>query len=290
MKAMTLAILALSCGLTASADTRERQFSELAATSVTAELKPRIIVLTDIAPNNAEPDDMESIIRLMAHTDLFEIEGLIATTGWNNAGGQEHPELILAAIDAYEKDLPNLRKRLNQQGHLANESKQTLGYWPSPGYLRSRTMHGSLKRGLEFLGKDNRSPGSYLIIKEAGEKDDRPIWVLAWGGANTLAQTIWQVRQERATELTSFLHKVRVYAITDQDRGLNPAPFEKSSHYWMRREFSRDLVFIWDESAWHYQNSTGRANWGQYETHIKNHGHLGALYPKFKYGVEGDTL
>ena len=27
-------------------------------------LKPRIVVLTDIAPNNIEPDDMESMIRL----------------------------------------------------------------------------------------------------------------------------------------------------------------------------------------------------------------------------------
>ena len=37
------------------------------------ELKPRVVVLTDIAPNNIEPDDMESMIRLMAHADLFEI-------------------------------------------------------------------------------------------------------------------------------------------------------------------------------------------------------------------------
>ena len=39
--------------------------------------KPRIVVLTDIAPGNIEPDDMESMIRLMAHADLFEIEGII---------------------------------------------------------------------------------------------------------------------------------------------------------------------------------------------------------------------
>ena len=34
-------------------------------------LKPRIVVLTDIAPGDIEPDDMESMIRLMAHADLF---------------------------------------------------------------------------------------------------------------------------------------------------------------------------------------------------------------------------
>ena len=42
-------------------------------------LKPRIVVLTDIAPSDVEPDDMESMVRLLVHADLYEIEGLIAT-------------------------------------------------------------------------------------------------------------------------------------------------------------------------------------------------------------------
>ena len=41
-------------------------------------LKPRLVVLTDIAPGNVEPDDHESLIRLLAYADRFEIEGLIA--------------------------------------------------------------------------------------------------------------------------------------------------------------------------------------------------------------------
>ncbi len=260
------------------------------ATSPAAEPKPRIIVLTDIAPNNVEPDDMESMIRLLAHADLFEIEGLVATTGWSNAGGREHLELIQAAIDAYEKDLPNLRKRSSQEGHMADESRQTIGYWPSPDYLRAHTVLGSTKRGFSFIGKDNRSAGSDLIIQAADEKDERPIWVGVWGGANTLAQAIWQVQQERTPEqLRAFLHRLRVYTITDQDRGQGRAPYEGSSHYWMRKEFKDDLLFLWDESAWLFQNSTGKANWDKYAEQIQNHGALGALYPKYKYGVEGDT-
>ena len=43
----------------------------------TDELKPRIVVLTDIAPGDTEPDDMESVVRLLAHADLFEIEAII---------------------------------------------------------------------------------------------------------------------------------------------------------------------------------------------------------------------
>ena len=262
----------------------------MAGSSQAAELKPRIIALTDIAPTNVEPDDMESMIRLLAHADLFEIAGLISTTGWSDGGGREHPELIRAVIAAYEKDLPNLRKRSNQEGHLDVESKQRIGYWPSADYLRSRTVVGSTNRGLSFIGEDNKSAGSDLIIKAADEKDDRPIWIGVWGGANTLAQAIWQVQHERTpAQLREFLRKIRVYTITDQDRGQGRSPYEGSSHYWMRKDFTNDLTFIWDESAWLYQNSTGKANWEQYATNIQGHGNLGAMYPKYKYGVEGDT-
>lgn len=58
-------------------------------------------------------------------------------------------------------------------------------------------MVGSRKRGMEFIGKENVSEGSNWIIKQADEKDDRPLWILLWGGGNTLAQAIWQVQQER---------------------------------------------------------------------------------------------
>ena len=71
-----------------------------------AELKPRIVVLTDIAPNDVEPDDMESTIRLLAHADLFEIEALVATTGWSNTGGKERIDLIRDALPEPSRSKP----------------------------------------------------------------------------------------------------------------------------------------------------------------------------------------
>lgn len=51
---------------------------------------------------------MESIIRLFVCADLFEIEGLVATTGWSSGGNNAAwIKLIHDAINAYEKDLPN---------------------------------------------------------------------------------------------------------------------------------------------------------------------------------------
>ena len=259
--------------------------------------KPRIVVLTDIAPANIEPDDMESMIRLMSHADLYEIEALIASGGWNSSGRAyplEWMDSLSRVIDAYEKDLPYLMKRSGQTSFLSivkENKKQTIGYWPSAQYLRDRVMPGSLKLGQKEIGSNNRSKGSDYIIQLADEEDKRPLWILAWGGANTLAQAIWQVQQERTpNELKAFLNKLRVYTITDQDVPWGERDnHDFSSHQWMRQEFSNDLLFIWDESAWLSQNDIGAKNWKEYATHIQRHGHLGDIYPKNKWGVEGDT-
>lgn len=255
-------------------------------------LKPRIVVLTDIAPNNIEPDDMESMIRLLVHADMFEIEAIIATTGWSNTGGSERIDLIHKALDAYEKDLPNLMKRSEQKEFAQNESVQKIGYWPGVDYLRKRTVMGSRKMGMKSISEGNDSDGSNLIIKLADEKDDRPIWISVWGGGNTFAQAIWRVQKERSPqELKAFLNKFRIYTITDQDRPWSKGDtlsYAISSHQWMKK-FNKDLKFFWDECAWKHQNSTGVKNWNEYALHIQNHGNLGTLYPKYKWGVEGDT-
>ena len=257
---------------------------------ISTELKPRIVVLTDVS--SWETDDSESLVRLLVHADLFEIEGLVYTTGWSlEETREDFFQLIHDAIDAYEKDLPHLMKRSGQTGFEKDESHQPIGYWPSPDYLRERTMFGSKKRGLKQLGENNISDGSNKIIQLADEDDERPLWILVWGGGNTLAQAIWQVQQERSEkELKNFLHKIPTYAITDQDRSYKEGtPFSISSHQWMRKEFEKDLMFLWDECAWKYQNGTGRESWDEYAGNIQSHGNLGKVYPKYKYGVEGDT-
>lgn len=266
----------------------------VSAASLAAPLKLRIVVLTDIS--TWETDDHESMTRLLAHADLFEIEGLVMSTGYSIESLNKSPEkdfinIIHGVINAYEKDLPNLMKRSSQVGHSFDDARQEIGYWPSPKYLRDRTLFGSRNRGVKFIGAANDSPGSDLIITLADETDDRPIWVTVWGGGNTVAQSIYRAKLDRtADQFKTFLHRIRIYAITDQDRVYTgKEPLSYSSHGWMRSEAGRDLMFIWDECAWKAHNGTGVKNWSQYEAHIQGHGTLGKQYPKYKYGVEGDT-
>jgi len=260
-----------------------------------APLKPRIVVLTDIGPAEVEPDDNESAVRLLAYADRFEIEGLITTIGWNcDPYPTEWAEYLYRVIDAYEVDVENLKKRSSQAGFLAPEEEagsQELGYWPSADYLRSRTVMGSTRAGIGVIGEGNDSQGSELLIRLADEDDPRPIWVCSWGGANTLAQAVWRVQQSRTEEeLRAFLHKFRLYTITDQDMVYGMRMDRAySSHQWLRRAFPEDLLLVWDESAWLNQNALGVQNWDRYAALIQGHGEMGKVYPHYLWGVEGDT-
>lgn len=259
------------------------------------DLKPRLVVCTDIAPADVEPDDMESMVRLMAYADMFEIEALITSVGWNcDPYPAEWAEYLQRVIEAYRKDVPKLMRRSGQQEFmpLEEENKQQyIGYWPSADYVKSRAVMGSIHGGIKAIGADNDSPGSELLIRLADEDDTRPIYVAAWGGANTLAQAIWRVKQTRsAEELKKFVRKFRIYTITDQDMQYSMRMNRSySSHMWLRKEFADDLQFVWDEGTWQEQCELGKRHWQQHKDNIQGQGALGGEYPTYKWGVEGDT-
>ena len=259
------------------------------------ELKPRLVVMTDIGPAEVEPDDNESAVRLLSYADRFEIEAICTTIGWNcDPYPAAWADYLYRVVDAYEKDVKNLMRRSGQKDFLPiqkENGKQKLGYWPSAEYLRSRVMMGSQRAGIAVIGEGNDSPGSDFLIKLAQEDDPRPIWVTSWGGSNTLAQAIWRVKQTATEEeLKAFVRKFRIYTITDQDMQYSMRMNRAySSHQWLRQAFADDLLFIWDESAWLNQNELGKQNWKSYESLIQNHGNMGKVYPTFKWGVEGDT-
>ena len=260
-----------------------------------AALKPRLVVCTDIAPADVEPDDMESMVHLMAYADMFEIEALITSVGWNcDPYPMEWMQYLGRVIRAYDIDVPNLMKRSGQKKHLSlkkENGSQRMGYWPSAEYLDNRCKMGSMYGGIRSIGENNDSPGSELLIQLADEDDPRPIYVAAWGGANTLAQAIWRVKQTRsANEVRKFVSKFRLFTITDQDMDYaHRMDRARSSHQWLRQEFKDDLQFIWDEGAWQEQCELGKRNWTQHQQHIQPKGELGKEYPNYKWGVEGDT-
>jgi hypothetical protein len=67
------------------------------------------------------------------------------------------------------------------------------------------------------LGVGRSTEGSRLIVA-AVDATERPLHVAIWGGAHDLAQALLDVREARTPErLATFLSRLRVYAIGDQD-------------------------------------------------------------------------
>ena len=156
--------------------------------------KHRLIVLTDI---ENEPDDGESIVRLLLYSNVIDIEGIIATTSVHMKNIVA-PESILKAVDAYEKVRPNLL--LHQEG------------WPEADYLRSIVTKGLPKYGMTAVGKGCDSEGSQLIINALKKDDSRPLWISVWGGVNTLAQALWKIKNDyKPADVQKLISKLRVY-------------------------------------------------------------------------------
>ena len=64
------------------------------------------------------------------------------------------------------------------------------------------------------------SEGAQLIIRTLLDSDPRPVHILAWGGANTQANALWQIKQKySAAEWAKAVSKARLYCIWYQDGG-----------------------------------------------------------------------
>jgi len=244
--------------------------------SVTAQTtqKNRVIILSDI---EADPDDTQSFVRLFLYANQLDIKGLIATTScWQK--NKVAPASIKKIITAYGKVQPNLLK--HEPG------------FPASNTLLALVKQGPAKYGMLGVGKGQDTEGSDWIIKELEAKDDRPLYISVWGGANTLAQAIYKLKETKSTaELNRLLNKLWVYTISDQD----------DSGIWMRNNFPT-LKYIVSPG-----DDYGSATWSAINSKIKGisneeisnswiaqhlqqgHGALGAAYPDVSWGVEGDT-
>lgn len=248
--------------------------------------RPRLAILTDIG---GDPDDQQSMVRLMVYANEFKIEALIAsasgTPGELNRA-TTRPDLILQIIDGYRQVLPNLCKHADG--------------WPEAKELRQRVKSGNPHRGRGFIGEGHDTEGSRELARlvDAGAPK-RPLNLSIWGGQTDLAQALWRVKHDRrAAGLAEFAKRLRIYDISDQDGiaewireefpGLNYILCKAPQGRDKREAIFRGMYLTGNETL------TSR-EW--VETNIRSKGPLGALYPTKtwtapnKHGClkEGDT-
>jgi hypothetical protein len=239
-----------------------------------ANQKKRVIILTDI---EADPDDTQSMVRLLLYSNEIDIKGLIATTSvWQKT--RVAPESIKKVIQAYNKVQPNL---INHEAGF-----------PDAEALLMNVKQGLPKYGMQGVGDGKDSEGSDWIIKVLEEDDDRPLWICVWGGPNTLAQALYKIKNTKTeTEAKKLIAKLRVYTISDQD----------DSGIWIRNNFPNLFYIVspgddYGSATWNAINSFVNGinndeisnNWLAQNIQ-QGHGSLGAAYPDVAYGMEGDT-
>jgi hypothetical protein len=142
------------------------------------------------------------------------------------------------------------------------------------------------------------SEGAKLLLQRIVAPSRQPLWVLCWGGTNTLAQALLKIDTEYTPEDSArLLSRIRIYAISDQD----------DTGAWIRNNFS-DVFYIASVHGW---NQYGMAAWtgisgeeyygfdrgGPDSTKIQKEwlkkniqiGPLGSAYPDYMFISEGDT-
>lgn len=232
--------------------------------------RPRLAVLTDIG---GDPDDEQSLVRLMVYANAFEVELLMATA--SGTPGEiktpvTRPDLVREIVTAYGAVRTDLVVNSGEPG------------WPTVEALHGVIVSGNPQRGRGAIGEGHDTAGSRRLVEliDAGSSARR-LHVSVWGGQTDLAQALWRVKTGRTPdEWQAFLAKFQVYDIADQD-GLAD---------WMREEFpgvnyilslapaGRDKreasfrgMYLTGDVA-----TTSRA-W--VEKHVRSAAELGRLYP-----------
>lgn len=230
--------------------------------------KPRLIITTDIG---GDPDDKQSLIRLLSFSSEFEIEALIASAaGTPGELGYDtiKDQLIIECINAYGKVLPQLKK--HRRGYPVAED------------LMEKVKKGNPHRGLDYIGEGKNTEASEYIIEVVDRKDERKVNICIWGGQTDFVQALWKVKNTRDYgAYLDFISRIRIYDITDQDGLYNFIRREFPELFYIlskapqgndKREAAfRGMYYGGDESltsaAWIFSN-------------VKNsHGVLGGLYP-----------
>lgn len=233
-----------------------------------------------IATTDGEIDDQCSLIRFLLYTNEWDVEGIITSSSQYHSHVKKWPgdNWTDPYLDAYTKVYPNLLKHDKR--------------YPSPAYLRQRTLLGNVDTQGEMT---RMTPGADLITKVLlDETDKRPIWLLAWGGTNTIARALKTIEEKHPEKMAEVAGKTRFYFIWEQDStyqtyikphwGRFNIPtiiadqFEAIAYRW--KETQPDDMHSYFEGAWMKPNI------------LENHGPLTAIYPAMPNGdfrSEGDS-
>ncbi|CAF3489039.1 unnamed protein product [Fusarium graminearum] len=153
-----------------------------------------------------EPDDQMSLVRLLTYANEIDIQGIAVTTSTWMPDKIDY-ESVVGVLGGYKKVVDNLNA--NVPSHAS---------YPSYKYMLDRIHKGHPVYGRKSLNM-TLSDGAKALTKAAdAASTDDPLTVSIWGGSAILAESLQHVSRTRnEAAVDSFVEKLRVYAISDQD-------------------------------------------------------------------------
>ncbi len=164
--------------------------------------KPRVIITSDL-----EIDDMNSFIHQSLYFNEMDLAGIVVSASFCHFTGdgvhtqgevmdhiqnREEGALEMTSFRPQPLDwLPNLWN--NEYREAYEFLSQNDPSYPSPEYLTSITKIGNV----QFEGDVREDTEGSDLIKEAIlDEDDRNLFILTWGGFNTVARALLSIHEE----------------------------------------------------------------------------------------------
>jgi len=237
--------------------------------------KPRVIITSD-----GEIDDQCSMVRFLLYANEWDIEGIVTSSSQYHAHGHRWAgdDWLDRFLEAYAQVHPNLLKHDPE--------------YPTPEFLRERTKLGNVESEGEM---EEVTAGSGLIVDVLLDAtDERPIWLQAWGGTNTIARALKTIEQEHPERMAEVAEKLRFFFIWEQDATYQ----DYIRPHWGRYEIPtiisdqfEAIAYRWDQVLPEEMQPYFVGSW-MTEHILENHGPLTALYEAHEDGAfrsEGDS-
>lgn len=240
-----------------------------------ADTKPRVIVTSD-----GEIDDECSMVRFLLYANEWDIEGIVTSSSQYHSHGHNWAgdDWIDPYLDAYAEVFPNL-------------VKHNKGY-PTPDYLKSVAFLGNVEAEGEM---DSITPGSQHIVKVLLDtSDDRPVWLLAWGGPNTIARALKTIEEEHPGKMADVAKKIRFFFIWEQDSTYQSYIRPHWGNYDILTIICDQfwaIAYQWNKILPEDKQAYFKGDWMKSNI-LENHGALCSLYKAHmpgSQGLSGDT-
>ncbi len=237
--------------------------------------RPRVIATSD-----GEIDDECSLVRFLLCANEWDVEAIITSSSQYHWRGHRWAgdDWAQPYLQAYAKVYPNLVKHDPR--------------YPPPDYLQARTLLGNVKAEGEM---DEATAGSQYIVKVLLDKsDNRPVWLQAWGGPNTIARALKTIEEKHPDQMAYVADKIRLFCIWEQDSTYQ----EYIRPHWGKYNILtivsdqfEALAYRWDRIIPEEKRAFFSGAWMKNNI-LQGHGPLCALYKAHKDGrfrSEGDS-